>query len=123
MTIRFDNPDPRMKAGSSALVKIVGKDIANALTVPRQAVFQKNGKTCVFAKVGDRFERRDVKVLQRTEPDRARRSCRGECPGRARRSHRAARRGPSGDGRTRAGGCTVSVVSGRMVRDDVRLSP
>jgi HlyD family secretion protein len=67
VTFRFDNPDPRMKAGSSVLIKIEGKEIKDALTVPRQAVFQKNGKTYVFAKAGDRFERRDVKILQRTE--------------------------------------------------------
>jgi hypothetical protein len=35
--------------------------------LPRQAVFQKAGKTHVFVKTGDRFEQRDVKVVQRTE--------------------------------------------------------
>jgi len=37
------------------------------LTVPRQAVFQKSGKTHVFVKVGDRFEQREVKLSHRTE--------------------------------------------------------
>jgi hypothetical protein len=31
--------------------------------VPRQAVFEKNGKNYVFVKVGERFEQRDVKVV------------------------------------------------------------
>jgi hypothetical protein len=35
--------------------------------VPRQSVFEKNGKTFVYLKVGDRFERRDVKVSESTE--------------------------------------------------------
>ena len=35
--------------------------------VPRQAVFDKNGKNHVFVKTGDRFEQREVKVEQRTE--------------------------------------------------------
>ena len=39
----------------------------NALQVPRQAVFEKNGKTFVYLQVGDRFERRDVKVTNSTE--------------------------------------------------------
>jgi hypothetical protein len=30
-------------------------------------VFEKNGKNHVFAKVGDKFEQREVKVVQRTE--------------------------------------------------------
>ena len=35
--------------------------------MPRQAVFQKNANTYVYVKTGDRFERREVKVVQRTE--------------------------------------------------------
>ena len=50
-----------------AAVTIEGKEIRDALTVPRQAVFQKNGKTHVFVKTGDRFEQREIKIVQRTE--------------------------------------------------------
>ncbi len=67
VTFQFDKPDPRMRAGSSARVVIEGKEIPNALTVPRQAVFQKGGKTHVFVKTGERFEQREVKVVQQTE--------------------------------------------------------
>jgi hypothetical protein len=35
--------------------------------VPRQAVFEKAGRNYVFLETGDRFERRDVKVLNATE--------------------------------------------------------
>lgn len=67
ITFQFDNPDPRLKAGSSARVVIDDKEIPSALHVPRQAVFEKNGKTHVFVRAGERFEQRDVKVAQRTE--------------------------------------------------------
>jgi HlyD family secretion protein len=67
VTFQFVKPDPRMKAGASAAVTIEGKEIRDALTVPRQAVFQKNGKTHVFVKTGDRFDQREIKVVQRTE--------------------------------------------------------
>ena len=30
-------------------------------------MFQKNGKTHVFVKTGDRFEQREIKIVQRTE--------------------------------------------------------
>ena len=56
-----------MKAGASARVIVTGKEIPGALMLPRQAVFQKAGKTHVFVKTGDRFEQREVKVVQRTE--------------------------------------------------------
>ena len=56
-----------MKAGASARVTIQGKEIPDALHVPRQAVLEKNGKTHVFVKTGDRFEQREVKVEHLTE--------------------------------------------------------
>jgi len=67
VTFQFETQDPRLKAGASARVFIKGKQIDDALHVPRQAVFDKNGKNHVFVRVGDRFEQREVKVVQRTE--------------------------------------------------------
>jgi len=67
VSFQFDTPDPRLKAGASARVVIEGKEIPDALHVPRQAVLEKNGKTHVFVKVGDRFEQREVKVEHLTE--------------------------------------------------------
>jgi HlyD family secretion protein len=56
-----------MKAGASARVTIDGKQIQDALTVPRQAIFQKAGKTHVFARTGERFEQREVKIVHQSE--------------------------------------------------------
>jgi multidrug efflux pump subunit AcrA (membrane-fusion protein) len=67
VTFQFEKPDTRLKAGSSVRVVIEGKEIPDALHVPRQAVFEKNGKTHVFVKTGDRFEQREVKVEHLTE--------------------------------------------------------
>jgi HlyD family secretion protein len=67
VTFQFESQDPRLKAGASARVFIKGRQIADALHVPRQAVFEKNGKNHVFVRAGDRFEQREVKVVQRTE--------------------------------------------------------
>jgi multidrug efflux pump subunit AcrA (membrane-fusion protein) len=67
VSFAFDQLDARMRGGSSARVTIEGNDIPNALTVPRQAIFQKGGKTHAFVKVDSRFEQREVKVVHRTE--------------------------------------------------------
>ncbi len=67
ISFQFDQPDPRLKAGVSARATIQGKEIPDALHVPRQAVFQKKGKTFVYVKSGDRFEEREVTIEQRTE--------------------------------------------------------
>ena len=63
----FVQPDPRMKAGSSARVVIDGREVPDALHVPRQAVFEKNGKNHVFVKVGERFEPREITIAHKTE--------------------------------------------------------
>jgi len=67
ITLELEKPDPGMRAGSSLRVVIDGREIKDALHVPRQAVFEKNGKNYVFLQIGDRFDRRDVKVENRTE--------------------------------------------------------
>jgi hypothetical protein len=67
VTFAFDDPDPRLRAGSSARLVIEGKELTGTVHVPRQAVFTRGGRNHVFQKVGDRFEEREVKVTQRTE--------------------------------------------------------
>jgi HlyD family secretion protein len=67
VTFQFEKPDPRLRAGASARVVIQGKEVPDALHVPRQAVFDKKGKSYVFVKNGERFEEREVTVQQRTE--------------------------------------------------------
>jgi multidrug efflux pump subunit AcrA (membrane-fusion protein) len=67
ISLELERPDPAMRAGSSLRVTIDGREISNALHVPRQAVFEKAGKNYVFLQTGDRFERHDVKVVTATE--------------------------------------------------------
>jgi HlyD family secretion protein len=67
ITLELEKPDPTMRAGSSLRVVIDGREVKDALHVPRQAVFEKNGKNFVFLQIGDRFDRREVKVVNRTE--------------------------------------------------------
>ena len=67
VTFQFEGLDPRLKAGSSARVFIKGRTLDDALHVPRQAVFEKNGRNHVFVRAGSDFEQREVKIVQRTE--------------------------------------------------------
>jgi HlyD family secretion protein len=67
IALALDHPDPAMRAGSSLRVTIDGRDVKNAIHVPRQAVFEKNGRNFVYLQVGERFERRDIKVENATE--------------------------------------------------------
>ena len=65
--LQLDQLDPQMRSGSSLRVVIDGQEVPSALHVPRQAVFEKNGKNYVFLQIGERFDRRDVQVVNRTE--------------------------------------------------------
>jgi len=67
VSLQFENPDPRLKAGVSARVTLDGKELRDAIHVPRQAVFDKKGKNYVFVRTGEHFEEREIKVEQRTE--------------------------------------------------------
>jgi HlyD family secretion protein len=67
ISLQLDQPDPQMRAGSSVRVVIDGREVKDAVHVPRQAIFEKNGKNYVFLQIGERFDRRDVKVVNVTE--------------------------------------------------------
>jgi HlyD family secretion protein len=67
IVLALDRPDPEMRAGSSLRVTIDGREVKNAVHVPRQAIFEQNGKNFVYLQIGDRFERRNIKVENATE--------------------------------------------------------
>ena len=67
MVVAFDKPDPRLRAGLTAQVLIFGEELKNALLIPRQAVFDQEGKLVVFVPRGAGFEAREVQVKQRSE--------------------------------------------------------
>jgi multidrug resistance efflux pump len=67
VTLRLDEVDPRLRPGTSVRVIIAGIEVRNVLSIPRQALFQRNGKSVVYVRAGDRFEPREVKVTNRSE--------------------------------------------------------
>lgn len=65
-TFQLDRVDGRLRPGMSAKVDIVGQLLKNVLYVPRQAVFEKEGRPIVYVKEGDRLALHEVKVKFRT---------------------------------------------------------
>jgi HlyD family secretion protein len=66
-TFEIAKPDAALRAGQTAKVLIEGDEVKNALFLPRQAVFEKDGKPVLYVKTGDHFEAREVKITHRTE--------------------------------------------------------
>lgn len=67
VTLRLDQTDPRLRPGTSVRVVIAGDELRHVLTIPRQAIFQKDGKSVVYVRAGDRFEPREVRITNRSE--------------------------------------------------------
>jgi hypothetical protein len=65
--LRLDAPDPRLRPGTTVRVTIAGKETGNVLTVPRQAVFQQEGRPIVYLRTFDGFEPRAVTVIGQSE--------------------------------------------------------
>jgi multidrug resistance efflux pump len=65
-TFQLDRVDGRLRPGMSATVNIIGQLLQNVLYVPRQAVFEKEGRPIVYVKEGDRLALRAIKVRFRT---------------------------------------------------------
>ena len=59
--------DVLLRPGLLADVEIIVDKVQNAVNVPIQAVFEKDGKPVVYLKVGNRFESREIKPLKRSE--------------------------------------------------------
>ena len=67
MVVGLDKPDSRLRAGLTVGVLVAGEELKNALLIPRQAVFEQEGKLVAYVATGSGFEPRDVQVKRRSE--------------------------------------------------------
>jgi multidrug resistance efflux pump len=69
VTLELERPDARLRPGTSVQVVVPGKKVDNVLQLPRQAIFEKDGKPIVFVRAtgSTAFEGREIKILHRTE--------------------------------------------------------
>ena len=63
----IENPTPSLRPGMSATVVASAETIREALHLPRQALFDRDGKSIVYVRRGGRFVPVEVKVLRLTE--------------------------------------------------------
>jgi HlyD family secretion protein len=67
VTVRVPDSDPRLLAGFTVQVVIMGDSRKDALYVPRQAIFMNNGKRIVYVKKGSDFQPQEIKIIAETE--------------------------------------------------------
>ena len=66
-TIELLDTDPRLHAGFTAQLLFQGEKKKNALYLPRQAVFMKDGKRFVYVDTGSGYEQLPIKIIAETE--------------------------------------------------------
>lgn len=63
VTVTLDQTDPRvMKPGARVRAVLELENLANAFTIPRQAMFEKEGKKIVYRRHGSRFEPVEISI-------------------------------------------------------------
>lgn len=67
VTIALQHPDNRLRPGFTAHIVILGDTIQKALWIPRESVFEKDGKQVVYANGVNGFEPRSVQVRYLSE--------------------------------------------------------
>ena len=67
LTIVLDKHDPRLRPGFAARLSIRGDQLSKAVSIPREAVFEREGKKIVYCKRNRGFETREVKVRAYSE--------------------------------------------------------
>lgn len=67
VTLELTTPDARLLPGTSVDLVVQGARVEDALMLPRQAVFEQDGKPIVYLKAGAGFEPSEIKILSRSE--------------------------------------------------------
>ena len=65
-SFQLDNPNAEMRPGVSATLLIHGMKLQDALYLPPQCLFEKDGKQYVYKKNGSSFDAQEIKVKFRT---------------------------------------------------------
>lgn len=67
VTIQLSDTDPRLRPGLTADVVFQGPRQTGVLSVPRQAIFMKDGKQIVYVKKGTSYQQQEVRIKGQSE--------------------------------------------------------
>jgi HlyD family secretion protein len=67
VAIQVTESDPRLRSGFTAQILFKGGSLSNVITIPRQALFLKDGKRIVYVQSGNGYDQREVKVKSQSE--------------------------------------------------------
>ena len=65
--LSLDDPAAELRPGMSAQIVVTTETLKNALWIPSQAMFERDGRSFVYAKSNGAFVAKDVKLVRRSE--------------------------------------------------------
>jgi len=67
VVVALDVPDVSLRPGTTVAIVARGKTVDNVLSLPKHALFEKDGKTHVYVRDGGGFTMTEVKIVHRNE--------------------------------------------------------
>jgi HlyD family secretion protein len=67
VTIKLNDGDARLRPGMTAQLLFLGDSLKDVMSVPRQAIFIKDGKSTVYLRHGSSYEQKEVSLQGETE--------------------------------------------------------
>ncbi len=65
VALQLEEGDPKIRPGMSATARIAVDSVPNAILIPPEASFQKEGKTVAYVYSGPKFEERAIEIMKR----------------------------------------------------------
>jgi len=67
VTVQLDRTDARLRPGYAAKLSILGDQISHAVSIPAEAVFERDDKKIIYCQRNGGFEAKEVKVRAQSE--------------------------------------------------------
>jgi HlyD family secretion protein len=67
ITIQIDRPDPRLRPGMSATLRIAVERVPDSVLIPPQAAFERSGRMVAYVLVDGAFQERALEIARRSE--------------------------------------------------------
>jgi HlyD family secretion protein len=67
VVLLLDTPDVSLRPGTTVAIVVKGRTLDNVLSIPKHALFEKDGKSHVYVREAGGFTMKEIKILHRNE--------------------------------------------------------
>jgi multidrug efflux pump subunit AcrA (membrane-fusion protein) len=66
MRVQLEHPDPRLRAGMAAALRVEVERVPNSIVIPAEAVFEKSGRTVAYVLTNGSYQERKLDLARRS---------------------------------------------------------